>query len=293
MSDFYIEKENQIIAQTGMEFFRFEFTGTKRLVRPHIHSAVEILLIVDGCFRVFSENQEHLANPGETVLFRPNTIHRIYQESERGCYYVLKLHPSFISGLLTEERAATYLLNLSLYHEGARIFWSKEESDSLGIKLLRDRLIFEAEGENYGTELALKLFGAEILLILLRQIGQGQTTDASQSEQNELLTKRIYDAIVYVNKHYSEEITVEECSRRLYMSYSYFSRKFKEITGKSFKNYLNITRINHAEKALLSTEKPITQIALECGFNNLAYFSATYKKIKGKSPSSVREQLSV
>ena len=293
MSDFYIEKENQTISQTGMEFFRYEFENGKRAVRPHIHSAVEILLITDGQFRVHSENTEQLATVGEAVLFRPNTIHRIYQESENGCYYVLKLHPSVISGLLTEDRAATYLLHLSLFNEDAQIVWSEESCDALGITALRDRLISEAEGNRYGSELACKLFGVEILLILLRQIGQSRASDATSVEQNEQLAKRMYDAIVYINKHYAEEITVEECSRRLYMSYSYFSRKFKEITGKSFKSYLTATRINHAEKTLLSTEKPITQIALECGFNNLAYFSATYKKLKGVSPSAVREQVSV
>lgn len=290
MSEFYIEKENQTISRTGMEFFCHEFINGKRTVRPHIHSAVEILLITDGVFRVHSDHAEHITRAGETVLFRPNTIHRIYQESEHGSYYVLKLHPSFIAGLLTEDRAATYLLHLSLLRENSQIVWSRNDSEQLGITELRDRLIEETNTSRYGSDLAIKLFGAEILLILLRQIEQSRASDAPSLKQNEQLARRMYDTIVYINKHYGEEITVEDCSRRLYMSYSYFSRKFKEITGKSFKSYLTVTRVNHAEKALLTTEKPITQIAIECGFNNLAYFSATYKKIKGISPSSVREK---
>lgn len=287
MSEFYVEKENQIISQTGMEFFRFEFDDCKRLVRPHIHSAVEILLIVEGRFRVYSENREHIATEGETVLFRPNTIHRIYQESDSGSYYVLKLHPSFLSGIMSEAHATACLLRLALWNDESRIAWSREESEKLGILALRDRLITEANSEDDCSELARKLYGAEILLIILRQIGSNK--DPATGEANEQLLRRMYDAIVYVNKHYAEEITAEDCSRRLYMSYSYFSRKFKEITGKSFKSYLTATRINHAEKALLSTEKPITQIAMECGFNNLAYFSSIYKKLKGVSPSAARE----
>lgn len=293
MSNFYIEKENQTISRTGMEFFRYEFANGKYAVRPHIHSAVEILLITEGSFRVLSENTEYHVTEGETILFRPNTIHRTVRTEERGAYYVLKLHPSLISSLLTEDRAAAYLLHLSLFNDRSQVVWSRKESYELGITALRDRLIAESEENRYASELACKLFGTEILLILLRQIEQSRAGDASQLEQNEQLAKRIYDAIVYINKHYAEEITVEDCSRRFYLSYSYFSRKFKEITGKSFKNYLTATRINHAEKTLLSTEKPITQIALECGFNNLAYFSATYKRIKGLSPSEVREQATV
>jgi len=92
-------------------------------------------------------------------------------------------------------------------------------------------------------------------------------------------------------KHYAEDLTMEECSRMCFMSYSYFSKKFKQITGKTFKNYLLATRINHAQKLLMTTEKPITQISSECGFNNVSYFSALYKKMKGMSPSIVREQV--
>ena len=60
------------------------------------------------------------------------------------------------------------------------------------------------------------------------------------------------------------------------------------MTGKSFTDYLIGVRINRAEKALLSGEKPITEIAVECGFNNTAYFSAVYKKLKGLSPTVAR-----
>jgi AraC-like DNA-binding protein len=78
-------------------------------------------------------------------------------------------------------------------------------------------------------------------------------------------------------------------SDRLFMSYSYFSRNFKRVTGRCFKDFLNITRINNAEMKLRSTTKSVTQIAMECGYNNIAYFSAMYKKLKGVSPTSARD----
>jgi len=73
-----------------------------------------------------------------------------------------------------------------------------------------------------------------------------------------------------------------------YMSYSYFSRCFYRITGKSFKEYLNLTRINRAEKAILTTDKSVTEIAGDCGFNSVSYFISTYKKLKGVTPLSLR-----
>ena len=72
------------------------------------------------------------------------------------------------------------------------------------------------------------------------------------------------------------------------MSYSYFSRCFKNVTGKTFKEYLNMVRINHAQRLLATTTLSVTQVALECGYNNISYFIAVYKSLKGETPLSSR-----
>ena len=144
----------------------------------------------------------------------------------------------------------------------------------------------EAARNGYGSDIAIRISAAEIVLALLRDTEQQLLPPADA--QNENLIRRIYDAIVYINKHYAEDITAESCSRYVFLSYSYFSRSFKRITGHTFKDYLILTRLNHAEKELVSTEKPITEIASGCGFNSVSYFIAMYKKLKGTTPSAFR-----
>ena len=65
---------------------------------------------------------------------------------------------------------------------------------------------------------------------------------------------------------------------------SYFSKQFKAITGVGLIEYLNLTRITAAEKLLTETNRPITEVAMECGFNDSNYFAAVFKKIKGITP---------
>jgi len=72
------------------------------------------------------------------------------------------------------------------------------------------------------------------------------------------------------------------------MSYSYFSRIWKRIVRRSFREYLNEVRVSHAEHLLKTTSLPVTQIALECGYNNVSYFIAVYKELKGITPLSCR-----
>ena len=92
-----------------------------------------------------------------------------------------------------------------------------------------------------------------------------------------------------INSHYAEDITAADCCRRASLSYNYFSSIFKKVTGLNFKDYLNLTRINQAEKELLATDRSITDIAAACGFNNTSYFISTFKKIKNVTPSEMRK----
>ena len=73
------------------------------------------------------------------------------------------------------------------------------------------------------------------------------------------------------------------------MSDSYFSRRFKTVTGFGFKEYLNAVRIRHACDLLLSTDKSITQIASDCGYMDSNYFGDAFHKIKHVSPSQYRK----
>ena len=129
---------------------------------------------------------------------------------------------------------------------------------------------------------------ASILLSVLRDT-QTEESESAQDEMTDDILRRIYDLTVYINSHYSENLSAAECAAKAYMSYSYFSRCFFRVTGKSFKDYLNTARVNNAEKLLCTTDKSVTLIATECGFNNVSYFITVYKRLKGMTPHAARK----
>ncbi len=288
MSEYYVESEAKIMSENGTEFFLQTFSLAGGQVNPHIHSAVEMLYVAHGAFQFFAENRELRLGEGEAILFRSHTIHRACPLAEGSSYYVLKWHPSFILSISSAAQGVAYLLRLAQYHESAKVAWSREECERSGLAACIARLTREEREQGYGGDIAKRIAAAEILLILLRDIESMQPTAQLPDAMQSSLARRIYDTTVYVQKHYAEELSAEECARRAAMSYSYFSRSFKRLTGKPFKDYLAAVRIRHAEKALLTTDKPITEIATACGFNSVAYFSATYKRLQGVTPTAVR-----
>ena len=256
---------------------------------PHIHSAVEVLFVVKGEFQIFADNEELLAQEGSTVLFRSNTIHRIYRlGAEDSAYYVFKFSPSLIIDLSSPEYRSLYLLQLAINTQNGKVVWSAEESETNGLHRALELLIGAEKEQDYGSDIAMKLGAASVLLSLLRDLLPSNLPLSLSELPGDVAVRRIYDVTVYINSHYAEPITAADCAAMAYMSYSYFSRCFYRIMGKSFKEYLNLTRINRAEKALLGSDRSVTDIACECGFNSVSYFISIYRKIKGMTPLQLR-----
>lgn len=271
--------------ENGMEFFVQNFTPDSPGVRAHIHDSIEILLIQQGCFHVYLNEAECHVKKGDVLLFRSNTIHSLFLEGkERGAYYVLKVKPSFFMELASEQNAIGYVLRFVLADKEGKFCWSQGEITGSQTQSAVEELIREYQTEGLCKDISMKLCAGRLLLCLLRDMMLDEEKRGVLGPSNDHAAAQIYKVIRYINENYSSEIDARECGMFVNMSYSYFSRCFKNVTGKSFKSYLNEVRINRAEKLLATTDLSVTQIALECGYNNVSYFISVYKTLKGKTP---------
>ena len=90
--------------------------------------------------------------------------------------------------------------------------------------------------------------------------------------------------IVYSEMHNSDFTTVS-LAERLSVSSSQLNRKLSAVSGYTPSIFINSLKIEYAKRKLVTDNKPIGQIAEECGFSDIAYFSRTFKKITSYSPS--------
>lgn len=99
------------------------------------------------------------------------------------------------------------------------------------------------------------------------------------------IPKSVKRAVEFIEKNYDQQLTVTQVAQVAGLSKSVFSRRFKQFLGVSFKAYLNQVRISKAKHLISSEGMNVTEACYAVGFNDAAYFSRTFRRIEGISPS--------
>ncbi|MDO4285091.1 MAG: helix-turn-helix domain-containing protein [Eubacteriales bacterium] len=102
--------------------------------------------------------------------------------------------------------------------------------------------------------------------------------------------KGIADRVVdYIHHHYAENINRNVLAEQLHFSPEYVGKAFRKEMGEGISDYINRFRIEKAGNLLLHTNAKVTDIALQVGYDNMPYFSSTFKKFQGSSPAEYRK----
>ena len=100
---------------------------------------------------------------------------------------------------------------------------------------------------------------------------------------------RIKAAIRYMTNNYAETISIVDVADEVHLTPNYLGILFKRETQITFRNYLNMIRLNQAEEMLRTGMGNITEVAQKCGFTDVYYFSRLFKKHKGFPPSHIKQ----
>lgn len=95
----------------------------------------------------------------------------------------------------------------------------------------------------------------------------------------------------YIEKHYTDDISLKEIAYDNNIDMYYLSRLFKKVTGYGFKSYLISQRLSRAKELLLNTSYTITDVCTRCGFNNVNHFIRIFKEKEGYSPLEYKKYM--
>ena len=100
----------------------------------------------------------------------------------------------------------------------------------------------------------------------------------------------VYKAVRFLSNNFTLNPSLEETAKVAGLTVTYFCRKFKAVTGKTFVNFLSSLKVDFASRLIEGTKTPITEICFLSGFNSLSQFIREFKKIKGVTPSALRQK---
>jgi len=97
----------------------------------------------------------------------------------------------------------------------------------------------------------------------------------------------------YIADHYGEQISLNDITNALGLSKPYLCRIFKENTGQSVGNYLQVVRVQAAKVLIMDGEYKMSTVAKKCGFADAKYFARVFRQQVGTSPSAFRDRVMV
>lgn len=235
---------------------------------PHWHESLEILYILHGTINVLADAASVTAGKDEIIVINSNNVHYIQTLAEESQYYCLIIDRKFC-----EE------FNLDT---GEVVFQRQIQDHELGEKFKIINEEFHLRKSLYKAKIKAEAMDLVISLYRNYTVAESSLSRQIKNDKIEIIKK----AIRYIQSNYTQAITITSISAEIGISKYYFCRIFKEITGYTTVSFLNIVKCNNAKKLLQSGKYGVEEAALLSGFDNLSYFSKTYKKHMGNLPSS-------
>ncbi len=245
----------------------------------HAHDYHELYFLVSGKRRYFIGHKIYDVSPDNLVFIPAFETHKTTSLNMSGYErYVLFVYEqrlqSFIELLGKEE--FNRLMNcgcLKLPQKAAR----QIEKDL-------EILCNECKSDSPYSQAYLNHLVQDILLCALRY-GDKKSTSASEiANQIQVVSK-------YIRENYDTHITLSDAAKMVYMERTYFSKKFKQLTGFGFQEFLTQTRIDAAQRLLKNSNLSIIEIAGRCGFSSSNYFGDVFRRLSGTSPSDFRKSM--
>ncbi len=264
---------------------------------PHYHPYHELYYVISGRCRMFVQHDIYYASAGDILFFPPYSLHRsCYEKGQTVDRFVACFTPGYIRAF-TETRDA-YIGDHETGEGGAGegagpvLFpWQKltvPQPERERVEQLFADMIRETLQRDCYTDLQKKSLLFQLLTLLGRCRQPALLQGSQQLEQGD---GAVQTAARFIYQHHREPVSLAQAADVGHLSPTYFSKRFRQVTGMGFKEYLTHVRLLDAMQLLKTTGMSITDIALTCGFSDGNYFGDVFKKAQGISPDRFRKGL--
>lgn len=229
------------------------------------HQSIEILCIASGNGTIL--NGINVINPevGDLVIINPNSVHAMSSNDSME-YYCVIIDIEFCKKNGIDVEKIDYMPWIA-----------SDKARELFLEIYKQK--------EYNDEFKDARVICAVLNFLIFVSKNFVRKKNFHREKSSFDNENVWIAIGYIKAHIAERFSLEEIAKNAGLSKYYFLREFKKITGTTITVFINILRCDNAKKMIMENKYSLSEIAAKCGFENYSYFSRTFKKYIGISPS--------
>lgn len=268
-------------------FARYDFNVNQKnliLTQTHFHNEFEIISIKSGEATLLLEGESIILHSGDIAFINPNEYHAL-KSTEKAVEYTAFV---FSKELITFPATHFFQTEFTekIFDEKIKLPNILDKNNSLYpfvsecVKKLRDQYTaadFEV------LHLLIEIFTVFIKNKQLIRI----------KEENKKIPDYVKKCIDYISINCDKNINLTQLSELAHISPNHLCYAFKNATGLTPVEHLQVIRIKKATKLLLETDFSVEEISLKCGFQNVGYFIKIFKKQNSLTPHAFRKQMSV
>ncbi len=249
----------------------------------HFHTFYELCVVLCPHTTHFLEGAPYELQAFDIIGIRPNALHRTQYPIGDPCKrLIIQFNlPKNVTGLSNE-----YELLMGLFHQKVPIFRFDMELRQRIFRKCNDIYLL-AQKTDPMRDLIIHQKFIEFLTLLFLHREENQYSNVSEMTPME---QKIYSITSYIHAHYTEDLSLELLSQKFYISSCYLSHQFKDITGFTLTDYIQMTRVRNVQSLLVGTRIPITEASARCGFSSFSQFNRVFQKHIGMSPSQFRKK---
>jgi AraC-like DNA-binding protein/mannose-6-phosphate isomerase-like protein (cupin superfamily) len=254
----------------------------KEKLHCHWHEEFEFLVVTDGGAEFHINTANYKVHKGDGIFINTNQLHSASSIENLPCsFFAVVVSPvllsSYTNDMIQQKYIDTVLDTEILFepHIKAHTEW--------GDRILG--LLSSIKDAYYKKDAAYELLiKTKLYEIWYQLLIHSCDTGIIKIKSNDYKVSRIKLILEFIQNNYSQKITLAELSGYINMSEGQFCRFFKKMAKMTAFDYINYYRINMSGILLKETDKKISEIASNVGFNNISYFTKTFRKFMHCSP---------
>ena len=254
----------------------------------HWHEEWELILALDGEVLVCTGGARYLLKAGEGVFVNSQILHGCWDwENSHSRLHSVVFHPRLVGGSLDSvfhQRYVQPLVHnraLESLHLTPEIPWQRDFLDNV------EQVWQCCSRGNRGYEFRARQLLSENLLLLLDHVPESPTQPSVRQQRD---AERIKAMLQYIHDHCTDPISTLDIAGSASVSESECLRCFRHTIGTTPIQYLRQYRIQKAVQLLTTTQLPVSAISEACGFQDVSYFTKTFRETKGCAPTVFRKK---